>query len=147
MDVPADILTKMERYCAYQDRCLADVRKKLGVFAVSVAQADEIIRLLTANHFLDEKRYVESFIRSKMRANQWGKLKISQALWAKGIDSKIVAQHLAEIEDTDYMTMMQQTADKWRRMHKTQEQSEQKLMQYLLSKGYKMEEIFKLKKI
>lgn len=146
MDIPADVLTKIEHFCAYQERCESDVRKKLGTLTVSVSQTDEIVKILIDNRFIDENRYADNFIRSKMHSNQWGKNKIRQALRAKGLDNKVVELHLADIDENKYRNLIRQTSEKWIRMHKSDAQSQSKLFQYLLSKGFTMEDIYIINK-
>ena len=98
IDVPSDILVKLERYCAYQERCEADVRKKMVGLAISSAQRDEIMRRLIDQKFVDDARFAALFVRGKMRENQWGRLKIRQGLYAKGVDSAIIDQAIADID-------------------------------------------------
>ena len=80
VEVPSDIMVKMERYCAYQERCEADVRKKMTGLTISSAQREEILRRLKDQSFVDDARFAALFVRGKMRENQWGRLKIRQGL-------------------------------------------------------------------
>ncbi len=139
-EIPADIMTKMERFCAYQERCENDVRRKLTSFHLSEDQEDEIIRLLTDGRFINEERYVESFVRSKVKA-AWGRQKIVAGLRAKGISNALIQRFCTEIPEDDYRSQLLGAAEKWRRTHPDEPQNSSKLVRHLLSKGYAIHEI------
>lgn len=140
MDVPADILSKMERFCAFQERSEAEVRKKLCASPLSSGQRDEIIRRLKENDFLNEPRFVELFIRSKIK-DQWGKYKIRQALLAKGIPIPMVDDGMLAVDDDLYAQMLTNSIEKWKRTHDQDAENRNKLIHYLLSRGFAMDEI------
>lgn len=140
MDVPADILNKLERYCAFQERSEVEVRKKLRDTPLSSGQRDEIIRRLKENDFLNEQRFVEIFVRSKIK-DQWGKYKIRQALFAKGIPTPMVDEAMAAVDEDLYAEMLNNCIDKWKRMHPEEAENRNKLMHFLLSRGFATDEI------
>lgn len=140
MDVPADVLTKLEHFCAFQERCESEVRKKLTTMPCSVAQREEIIRRLREHDFLNDQRYVETFVRSKIH-EQWGKLKIRQALHAKSVDAQLIDEYLDAIDEDDYKKMLGDAIDKWKRQHKADENDKPKLFRYLLTRGFSTSEV------
>lgn len=140
VDVPSYIITQMERFCAWQERCPFDVRRKLMSYHLSEEQEDAVVKHLADNQFLDENRYVESFVRSKVKA-AWGKQKIVAALRAKQIPQSLVERFCAEISTDDYTEKLRQSIEKWQRMHPNVERAREKLIRHLLSKGYGMEEV------
>jgi len=142
VDVPAYIITQMERFCAWQERCPFDVRRKLNSYHLSEEQEETVIKYLKENQFLDENRYVESFVRSKVKA-AWGKQKIVAALRAKQIPSALIDQYCAEISTDDYTEKLRQSIEKWQRSHPDVENARTKLIRHLLSKGYGMEEVMR----
>lgn len=140
MDIPADVIGKMERYCAYQERSEVEVRKKLGTLAVSATMSDEVVRLLKEGDFLNEQRFAEVFIRSKVK-DHWGKLKIRQGLYAKGIPAEVINEQMEQIDETAYQAMTAETVEKWRRQNPEEADNKPKLIRHLLSKGFSIEEI------
>ena len=138
-DIPSDIMNKMERFCAWQERCENDVRRKLTSFHLSENQEDAIVKSLRENRFLDEERYVEMFVRSKVKSG-WGKHKIVAALRAKGIPSELIERHCAAIPAADYSATLRNAIEKWRRSHPDEPANSPKLVRHLLSKGYGLEE-------
>lgn len=141
-EVPSDILNKMERFCAWQERCENDVRRKLTSFRLSDSQEDAIFAHLRENHFLDEERYVEMFVRGKVHAG-WGVQKIVAALRAKRIPAELIDQACADISVDDYQEKMLDAIAKWRRSHPDEADKSSKLVRHLLSKGYNIDEILK----
>lgn len=138
-DVPADIMTKMERFCAWQERCENDVRRKLTSFHLSENQEDAVVRSLKENRFLDEERYVEMFVRGKVKSS-WGRQKIVAALRAKRIPSELIDRYCSEIPEEDYGQQLQAAIEKWRRTHPDEAPNSPKLVRHLLSKGFTFEE-------
>lgn len=130
----------MERFCAWQERCENDVRKKLTSFHLSEAQEVDIINQLKANNFLNEERFVDMFVRGKVRAG-WGKLKIVAALRAKHIPAELANRYCAAITDEDYGERLQNVIEKWRRTHPDEAPNSPKLVRHLLSKGFGIEEV------
>lgn len=141
VEVPSDIMVKMERYCAYQERCEADVRKKMTGLTISSAQREEILRRLKDQSFVDDARFAALFVRGKMRENQWGRLKIRQGLYAKGVAPAIIDQAIAGIDPDEYTAMLAATVDKWKRFNQADADDRAKLIRALLTKGFEMGEI------
>ncbi len=132
----------MERFCAWQERCENDVRRKLASFSLSDSQEDTIVKMLKKNRFVDDERFVESFVRSKVKAS-WGRQKIVAALRAKGIPSALIHSACEEISDDDYADRLRNAIEKWNRSHPDVEHAREKLIRHLLSKGYGMEEVMR----
>ena len=141
-DVPSEIMTKMERFCAFQERCEKDVRRKLTSFHLSESQEDAVVKSLKDNQFLDDNRYAEAFVRGKARIG-WGRQKIVAALRAKGIAAELIERHCAAIPADDYAATLRKAIEKWRRSHPDEPDKSPKLVRHLLSKGYNIDEIFK----
>ena len=63
----SEALIKMESWCAYQDRCTFEVEQKLASWNIPTEQQNQIILHLQSNRFLDDKRFVESFVSGKFK--------------------------------------------------------------------------------
>jgi regulatory protein len=68
-----DALKKLQRYCAYQDRCHQEARRKLLDLGIYGDDLEEIISELISDNFLNEERFARSFARGKFRIKGWGK--------------------------------------------------------------------------
>jgi regulatory protein len=103
------------------------------------AEKKEIITHLQEHQFLDENRFVALFIKSKVNLKKDGINKIKAALYAKRIDPKLIQEHLKDIEAAIYTENMQKLITKKRQelLAKNEPaQAKQKLIRYLMSKGY-----------
>jgi regulatory protein len=138
----SEILSKLERYCAYQDRCTQEVLTKIRSFQVEETEARQLIQLLKNDGFIDDERYVQSFIRGKVGIKQWGKQKIRMGLLQKGIDKKLIDKHIEDITPQQYTENLQTTIRKWTQSHgEITKENITKLYRHLLSKGYTYDEI------
>ena len=67
-----DLLHKMKNFCAYQERAEHEVERKLKAMWVDPDQIAEIIDKLKNENYLNEERFVELFVRSKVNQKRWG---------------------------------------------------------------------------
>src|SRR5690606_17180346 len=102
-------------------------------------ELEEVISLLIAEGFLNEERFARSYCRGKFRLKRWGREKIIHQLKARQVSEYCIKKGLEEIEDAEYLEVLEQLflkklealqAEKsiWRK--------KQKLLQYLRGKGF-----------
>ena len=99
---PDQVLDKMAKYCAYQERCVKDVRDKLKAFGLPQEEKHEIIDYLLDNRFVNDERYAKSFVRGKINQSGWGVNKIRFHLIQKGIDKHIIEEALGQTDEEVY---------------------------------------------
>lgn len=63
-----------------------------------------VIRSLTDDHFVDDVRFANAFVRDKLRFNGWGKQKIIYRLRGLGLSSPIIAEAIAQNYDVNAET-------------------------------------------
>jgi regulatory protein len=97
-----EALKRMERYCAYQERCHKEVRQKLFEMRLNPESCDQIISDLIQSNFLNESRFAMAFARGKFRAKKWGKRRIVNELKFREISHYNVQLALKEIPDSEY---------------------------------------------
>ena len=97
-----DVLDKMAKYCAYQERCVKDVADKLKTFELSEKERKEILRYLTDNRFVDDARFAKSFVRGKINQSGWGLNKIRFHLMQKGIEKDLIDEALQSFDEDVY---------------------------------------------
>lgn len=138
----SEIITKLERYCAYQDRCTQEVLTKLRSLQVEEKEAQQILRLLKNDGFVDDERYAQSYIRGKIGLKQWGKQKIRMSLLQKGIPKELINKYLEHITPQQYTDNLQAAVHKWTQSHgPVTQENITKLYRHLMAKGYTYEEI------
>jgi regulatory protein len=99
---PDQVLDKMAKYCAYQERCVKDVRDKLKTFDLPQEEKHEILDYLLDNRFVNDERYAKSFVRGKINQSGWGVNKIRFHLIQKGIDKDIIEEALGQTDEEVY---------------------------------------------
>ena len=99
---PDQVLDKMAKYCAYQERCVKDVRDKLKSFDIPQESKDEILDYLLDNRFVNDERFARSFVRGKVNQSGWGLNKIRFHLMQKGIAKDIIDEALGQTDEEVY---------------------------------------------
>ena len=99
---PDQVLDKMAKYCAYQERCVKDVRDKLKTFEISEEEKTKILEYLLDNRFVNDERFAKSFVRGKVNQSGWGVNKIRFHLIQKGIDKDIIEEALGQTDEEAY---------------------------------------------
>lgn len=95
--------SKLQSYCAYQERAPQEVREKLRGWGFSKEESEVFIAALIEEDFLNEQRFAESFVGGKFRLKRWGRIKIQQALLQKGISETAARRALkSQISKADY---------------------------------------------
>lgn len=99
---PDQVLDKMAKYCAYQERCVKDVKDKLKTFDIPEKAKEEILEYLIDNRFVDNERFVRSFVRGKVNQSGWGLNKIRFHLMQKGIAKELIDEALGQTDEEVY---------------------------------------------
>ncbi len=133
------IYEKLTNFCAYQERCKADLFEKLYKLKVPKDDFDSYIVKLQEQNFLNEDRYVKAFVSAHSK-KKWGKTKIKSALSGKRIDGDVIKKYLELIEEGDYDEQIKDLLQKkWKSMRTgTPKDKKNKLIRFLLSKGFEM---------
>jgi regulatory protein len=135
---PEEALQKLQRYCAYQDRCHTEVRTKLLDLGVYGDTLEEIMAELITDNFLNEERFARSYVRGKFRIKQWGRVRIKQELKFKKISAYCLKKGLEEIEETEYLKTLNKLLTKKNKTLKEPDDFKRKakLANYVIQKGY-----------
>ena len=99
---PDQVLDKMAKYCAYQERCVKEVRDKLKTFEISEEEKTKILEYLLDNRFVNDERFAKSFVRGKINQSGWGVNKIRFHLVQKGIAKEIIDEALSQTDEEVY---------------------------------------------
>ena len=136
---PEQSLQKIKQYCAYQERCHAEVRDKLYSYGLHRKDVDEIISTLIQENYLNEERFAIHFAGGKFRMNKWGKNKIKQALKLRQVSEYCIKKALKGIDTSDYNKTLQKLTEQKMKTLKSEKNifiKKKKLQDFLLMKGY-----------
>lgn len=135
---PDQVLDKMAKYCAYQERCVKDVRDKLKTFDIPEEEKTKILDYLLDNRFVNDERFAKSFVRGKVNQSGWGVNKIRFHLMQKGIDKELIDEALGQTDEEVYR---QRLIDILKAKSKTIKadsdfEKKRKLVAYAMQKGF-----------
>ena len=135
---PDQVLDKMAKYCAYQERCVKDVKDKLKTYDIPQEDRNKILDYLLDNRFVNDERFAKSFVRGKINQSGWGLNKIRFHLVQKGIAKEIIDEAL---EQTDEEVYRQHLVDLLKTKSKivkaeTSFEKKRKLAAYAMQKGF-----------
>jgi regulatory protein len=143
---PEQSIPKIKQYCAYQERCHAEVKDKLYSFGLHRKDVDEIIAGLIVENYLNEERFSIRYAGGKFRIKHWGKNKIKQSLKQKQVSDYCIKKALKEIDSPDYLKTFEKLVGKKMNTLKSEKNifvKKRKLQDYLLQKGYESELVYK----
>ena len=135
---PDQVLEKMAKYCAYQERCVKDVKDKLKSFDLPEKEKSKILDYLLDNRFVDNERFAKAFVRGKVNQSGWGMNKIRFHLMQKGIDKELIDEALGQTDEEVYR---QRLIDILKTKSKTVKaasdyEKKRKLAAYAMQKGF-----------
>ena len=96
------VLDKMAKYCAYQERGEKDVLDKLKTYDLSEFDRRKIYKYLCVNRFVSNERFAKAFVRGKINQSGWGVNKIRFHLMQKGIDKAVIDEALQAYDEEAY---------------------------------------------
>ncbi len=133
-----EAISRLQKICSQQEKCLSDISRKLTEWKIPVSQAENILKKLLKDKFVDESRYSKSFIKDKFKFNSWGKVKLTSALRQKKIDERIIHDALEEIDEAEYLTSVIKLLEKKRKTLRDRDKNilKAKLIKFLQSKGF-----------
>ena len=136
--------SKLENYCAFQERCHKEVVEKLRGMNMIPQVIDLIIVHLIDQNFLNEERFACSFARGKHRIKYWGTIRIVNELKFRNISSYNIKTALKEISEEEYYTNFHFLADRqWQSMkEKDNLKKRKKFCDFLLRKGFESNMVY-----
>lgn len=136
---------RMERYCAYRERCHKEVLQKLKQLRMIPEACDQIIHHLLTNNYLNETRFAQAFARGKFRTKKWGKRRIVRELKFRDISKYNISLALKEIPESEYYTTFDALVKKRLGQlvtEKNLQKKKKKLADYLLYRGWESEMVY-----
>ena len=122
--------------------CVYDIQK-LSRMELSDEVQDEIIKKLKEGRYIDEDRFIRSFINDKLQFNKWGRKKIELALFQKRLPRESIDRIFMEYPEADLSHALPELLEKkWPSITgKSLYEKRSKLIRYALGRGFAMKEI------
>lgn len=131
--------SKLQAFCAYQERCHKEVRSKLLDLGIYGDDVEAIIADLIEDNFLNELRYAIAFAGGKFRIKKWGKHRIIRELKLNQVSAYSIKKAIqSELPDEDYLETLEQVIQKRNRLLKEPNlyKRKQKIAKYVIDKGF-----------
>ncbi len=141
-------LKKLQKYCAYQDRCHQEVRTKLLGMQIYGEDLENIIVELIQDNFLNEERFARSYARGKFRIKRWGRNRIRLELKKRHISAYCIRKAMEEIEEADYWKGLEEVLLKKKNLSKETNAFKLKaqLAKYAIGRGFEAELVWEVLK-
>ena len=138
-----EALNRVAAYCSTAEHCRAEIAEKLQRWGIAYDAIDRIINRLEQEKYIDEERFCRAFIHDKYRFAKWGKIKIGQALQLKKIPQRVFFQYLNEIDEDEYLAVLNDLlAAKRKSVHAENEfELKENSLGFALSRGFEMKDI------
>lgn len=135
---PEQALQKLKQYCAYQERCHAEVVDKLYQLGVWKKEHDAIIATLIEENYLNEERFALAYAGGKYRMKQWGRVKIKYELKQKQVSNYSINKALKQFDEDEYRQTLQKLANDKYALLKGEQYlvRKKKTMDFLMQRGY-----------
>ena len=142
----AKALKKLATYCAYQERCHFEVMSKLEELQVNEEDAKKVFQTLLDQDFVNEKRFVESFVRGRFGLKRWGRVRIRQELKMRDISDQLIREGLDLLEPEAYHdTLIYLAERKWKLTKETNlYKKKSKVVRFLIFRGFESEMVWEV---
>lgn len=133
-----EALSSLTRLCSQSEHCQQEMLEKMQKWQIAEDAQARIMQHLISERYVDDARYCRGYIHDKMHYNHWGQRKIEQGLWQKGIAKDISTPLFREIDDEQWLAILQPLLEQKRRTTKGRNDYEikQKLFRFALGRGF-----------
>lgn len=141
-----EIKQKIGRFCAFRERSPKEVQDKLASWNVPALEAEEVMRMLLEDNYLNEQRFANAFCHDKFEFNSWGKQKIKSHIYQHQLSVDVIEEALKRIDPDKYFERLQVLIQKkWDSLSVEDKQKrKQKVVAYAVSKGFEVDLIWKV---
>ena len=133
-----EALQKLSALCARAEHSSGEMLEKMRRWQLSEDARERVLDRLIDENFVDDERFARLFVREKIRFDRWGRRKIEQALYQKGVASDISRRVLDEVDDEAYVAELKKLIAAKRRSVQAESDYEMraKLTKYALGRGF-----------
>ena len=133
-----EALQKLSALCARAEHSSGEMLEKMRRWQLSEDARERVLDRLIDEKFVNDERFARLFVREKIRFDRWGRRKIEQALYQKGVASDISRRVLDEVDDEAYVAELKKLIAAKRRSVQAESDYEMraKLTKYALGRGF-----------
>lgn len=130
--------TKVLKYILYQKRTEQEIRKKFN-HTIDPNMLEDIIEYLKETQYIDDKEYIQRAIHNFLTLKNLSLKELQYKLLAKGLSKNDIEDYMYENKEELEKYEIQSAQNILYKKEASNEQEE--IKQYLLKKGYQMENI------
>lgn len=136
-----EALSRLAVLCSRGEHSSGEMIEKMQRWQLDEMVQTRILERLVHDKYVDDERFARAFIHDKLRYNHWGRRKIEQALWQKGVDRDVYAPLLDAVSDEDYLAELRPLLRQKSRSVKADSDYERnmKLIKFALGRGFTMD--------
>lgn len=133
-----EALLKLSALCARSEHSSGEMLDKMRRWQMPEEAQARVVERLVADKYVDDARFAQFFVRDKMRFDKWGRRKIEQALYRKGVARETIREALDSVPDGEYVEILRPMLAAKRRSTKASSQYEMdnKLIKFALGRGF-----------
>ncbi|WP_216653399.1 regulatory protein RecX [Palleniella intestinalis] len=137
-----EALQRLTLLCSQSEHCESEMLEKMRRWEIPDDARARIMATLIEERYIDHDRYCRGLIHDKMEYNHWGRRKIEQALWMKGIEKSISTPLFDEIDEDRWTDILRPLIRQKRKSVKGRNDYEinQKLLRFALGRGFSFAE-------
>ncbi len=138
-------LKKIIHFCTYRERSRQEVCERLNEWDVEENLYPSILQELEKSNFINEGRFAREYAHGKFKINSWGRIRIRQGLFRKGVSEDLIEKALRGIDETEYHKKLNYLIDKKLEIEDRTGGPEkfEKVARYVLSHGFESELVWK----
>jgi len=130
---------------SYRERTIKEMKDRLRKKNFSAEIIEKVISYLLDKDYLNEERFAEMWIRSRINHHPRGRKLIYKELKNKGVENRIINTSLDEyLSREKELEMASYLMEKWLRRRKEEDSSSYKLKNYLANKGFNYDLIYEI---
>lgn len=149
MDKKGKIITedtayaRMARICSLRECAPFDIIRKLQKMDMPDSIVSKIILRLKKERYIDEDRFIRSYIHDKLYINKWGKRKIALSLKQKQLPQELIEKGFSELSDISFSRSLRSILEKkWKTVTGISDYEKRgKLIRYAVNRGFSMDEV------
>lgn len=136
-----EALLKLSALCSQAEHSSGEMMDKMRRWALPADAMERVLNRLIDEKFVDDERFATFFVRDKIRFDRWGRRKIEQALYKKGVARDISSRVLDAVPDEDYVAVLSELLVSKRRSIKAENDYKlnSKLIRFALGRGFGMD--------
>lgn len=129
---------RLAELCARSEHCQQEMLDKMQRWGMDDTAQTAVLDRLVKERYIDDERFCRAFVRDKITYNKWGRRKVEQALWQKGIADELRRRVLDEVPVADYVAVLRPLLQQKQRTTRAASDYErrQKLIRWALSRGF-----------